>query len=224
MISLILLASGYSSRFGENKLLYEIDGIPMYRHMLDCALSFQKESVEPVRLILVTAYEAIGEYAVAEAGFSFSGGVATDVSAAAPFTNDRRILVYNRNQAAGISHSIGLGIRAVPEDNNDCSGAKTEEDDCMMFAVCDQPYLRSTDMLALMDGFRKSGKGIGCMAYGGRTGNPVIFKRRYEEKLLSLTGDTGGKTIVKAYNEDVFFYEPKNPRSLKDIDRKGEGS
>lgn len=212
MINLILLASGYSSRFGENKLLYEIDGMPMYRHMLNSALSFQKDSVESARLILVTAYEAIGEYAVAEAGFSFSGRAAGD-----PFTNDRRLLVCNRNQAAGISHSIALGIKALSDDNKN-------DEDCLMFAVCDQPYLRSADMLALMDGFRRSEKGIGCMAYGGRTGNPVIFKKKYEEKLLSLTGDTGGKTIVKAYNEDVFFYEPKNPRSLKDIDRKGEGS
>lgn len=215
MIILILLASGYSSRFGENKLLYEIDEMPMYRHMLDSALSFQKESVEPVRLILVTAYEEIGEYAASEAGFSYNGRLLTAESAADTYTQDRRILVYNRNQAAGISHSIALGIKTVPDEN---------DDDCLMFAVCDQPYLRSGDMLALTDGFRRSGKGIGCMAFGGRTGNPVIFKRRYEEKLLSLTGDTGGKTIVKAYKEDAFFYEPKDPMSLKDIDRKEEAA
>lgn len=115
MINLILLASGYSSRFGENKLLYEIDGMPMYRHMLNSALSFQKDSVESARLILVTAYEAIGEYAVAEAGFSFSGRAAGD-----PFTNDRRLLVCNRNQAAGISHSIALGIKALLKTRKKC--------------------------------------------------------------------------------------------------------
>ena len=32
-IDLILLAAGNSRRFGSNKLLYEVDGKPMYAHM-----------------------------------------------------------------------------------------------------------------------------------------------------------------------------------------------
>lgn len=34
-ISLIYLAAGNSRRFGSNKLLYELDGKPLYRHLLD---------------------------------------------------------------------------------------------------------------------------------------------------------------------------------------------
>ena len=34
-IALIMLAAGNSRRFGSNKLLYEIDGRPMYRHILE---------------------------------------------------------------------------------------------------------------------------------------------------------------------------------------------
>ena len=34
-IAMIMLAAGNSRRFGANKLLYEIDGIPMYRHVLE---------------------------------------------------------------------------------------------------------------------------------------------------------------------------------------------
>lgn len=213
MINLVLLAAGYSSRFGENKLLFEIEGIPMYRHIFDRALFFQKTSAEPVRVILVTAYEAIGEYAARQAGF-----LQKKASEA-----DHRILVYNRNQAAGISHSIILGIEAALSGDNDTVKHGIGED-CIMFAVCDQPYLKSRDLLSLTEGFKKSGKGIGCMAYGGRSGNPVIFKKRYIGELLRLTGDLGGKSIVKAHKEDVFFYETENGLSLKDIDRKEDGS
>ena len=35
MIHVILLAAGYSSRFGSNKLLHIVDGTPMYRHALE---------------------------------------------------------------------------------------------------------------------------------------------------------------------------------------------
>ena len=34
-IAMIMLAAGNSRRFGANKLLYEIDGMPMYRHVLN---------------------------------------------------------------------------------------------------------------------------------------------------------------------------------------------
>ena len=33
-LGLIMLAAGNSRRFGSNKLLYGIDGMPMYRHIL----------------------------------------------------------------------------------------------------------------------------------------------------------------------------------------------
>ena len=35
MIHIIYMAAGNSRRFGSNKLFYELDGKPMYRHMLE---------------------------------------------------------------------------------------------------------------------------------------------------------------------------------------------
>ena len=42
-IDLILLAAGNSRRFGSNKLLYEVDGKPMYAHMLEKLLSIAEQ-------------------------------------------------------------------------------------------------------------------------------------------------------------------------------------
>ena len=44
MIFCILLASGLSRRFqGENKLFYQVEGLPMYRRALSCACRVREE-------------------------------------------------------------------------------------------------------------------------------------------------------------------------------------
>lgn len=211
MINLILLAAGFSSRFGENKLLHEIDGLAMYRHMLDCALEFQGKANRKVRVILVTAYEEIREYALGTAGF-FEGKAHIGDTQPKCCENDlERYLVINRNQAAGISHSLILGIE---------NSLLSWDEDSMMFAVCDQPYLTCSDLSLLTEGFYQSGKGIGGLCADGIIGNPVIFKKKYKEELTALTGDKGGKQIVNRHQEDVYGCEAKTALSLKDIDRK----
>lgn len=53
MISLVVLAAGMSTRFGENKMLYPIEGEPMVRRVVKAALS---SSVDEV--IVVVGFEA----------------------------------------------------------------------------------------------------------------------------------------------------------------------
>lgn len=44
---LVLLAAGFSRRFGpENKLLYELDGLPLYRHTLDKLAALRDEETD----------------------------------------------------------------------------------------------------------------------------------------------------------------------------------
>lgn len=45
-IGMILLAAGYSRRFSSNKLLYEIEGRPMYLRTLDQLIQAGKELAE----------------------------------------------------------------------------------------------------------------------------------------------------------------------------------
>jgi len=53
MISLVVLAAGMSTRFGENKMLYPIDGEPMVRRVVNTALSSLVDEV-----IVVVGFEA----------------------------------------------------------------------------------------------------------------------------------------------------------------------
>ena len=57
-IHMILLAAGFGSRFGSNKLLYEMGGKPMYRHTLDVMLSLARE-MKDADVTVVTRYEEI---------------------------------------------------------------------------------------------------------------------------------------------------------------------
>lgn len=59
-VCLIYLAAGNSRRFGSNKLLYELGGKPLYRHLLDrlARLCGRRQEWE---VIVVTQYPAIYE-------------------------------------------------------------------------------------------------------------------------------------------------------------------
>lgn len=58
------------------------------------------------------------------------------------------------------------------------------------------------------------------MCKEGIAGNPVIFHQKYVEELLELTGDIGGKRVLKHHLEDGFYYEVSNEGELRDLDRK----
>lgn len=211
MMNVILLAAGFSKRFGSNKLLHRLGGAPMYRYAVEAAKEFQEQSLqqlqrtgrgEAVRLIAVTAYEQIGRELLSRDGFIPCGEPAESMKA-------DRLVVFNRNRERGISHSIALGIRAA--------GA-ISDGDCLMFMVCDQPRLTAGELVWLAGEFRKSKKTIACLADGERTGNPVVFSGRYREELLSLRGDTGGKAVIKRHPEEVYLCPASDPAVLEDID------
>ena len=66
---LVLLAAGFSRRFGpENKLLYELDGLPLYRHTLDKLAALRDEETD---VLVMTNTPEIQVYCT-ENGFCWS--------------------------------------------------------------------------------------------------------------------------------------------------------
>lgn len=116
------------------------------------------------------------------------------------------LTVENKNSRLGISHSLHLGLQALDD-----------RADAVMFAVCDQPWLRQATIWKLITEWRQSGKGIACLGYQGEPGNPVIFSKRYYKELLELTGDTGGKRVLCRHMDDVWISEAEE-QELKDMD------
>ena len=87
-ISVIVLASGNSKRFKENKLLYKINEKPMYLYTVDKLINLKKRCKFIDEVIFVTKYDEIIKN-----------------------LRDKDIkIVKNENSEFGISQSIKLGI------------------------------------------------------------------------------------------------------------------
>ena len=192
-IRMILLAAGFSRRFGENKLLYPIKGRPMYLWTMERLKEIQKEGLAD-SLVVVSQYEEI----LTEAARQGIPGV------------------KNLHSERGISSSLQIGLEAAG-----CFKIRDTET-YYMFFVADQPFLRKETVENFLADFEKSGKKIGCMSYRKTPGNPVIFHECFVPELMALQGDTGGKKVLKKHLEEVFFYEVQDPGELEDWDIKNE--
>lgn len=208
MIHIIYMAAGNSRRFGSNKLFYELDGKPMYRHLLERLIEIKDrynklkkagkkiknaESNNPViDITVVTRYREILDYCAC----------IPDCHA-----------VLSPDSEKGISYTIKAGIMAVQEQK------KTGMQDYYMFAVADQPYLKSQSVIKLIDKVleNKENKRLAfSLRCGDVVGNPCVFHSSLIPQLLSLEGDKGGRSVAKKY--DCIYVDIADERELMDID------
>ncbi len=186
-LGLTMLAAGNSRRFGSNKLLYGIDGMPMYRHILLELVQVRdvfEAQGHACEITVVTQYDEIAQEA-------------------------RKLgaqVLYNLHPDEGISSSLKIGLQV------------NRNMDACLFTVADQPWLRGETILGLVGVFLREGKGIACVEYDGKTGNPCIFSKKYFEELMKLSGDVGGKRVVVAHREDVAVMRVEDGREMVDVD------
>ena len=198
MIHIIYMAAGNSRRFGSNKLFYELDGKPMYRHLLDRLAEIKnrynksKSDSQTIDITVVTRYREILDYCAC----------IPDCHA-----------VLSPDSEKGISYTIKAGIMAVQEQK------KTGMQDYYMFAVADQPYLKSQSVIKLIDRVLKNtgGKRLAfSLRCGDAVGNPCVFNSSLIPQLLSLEGDKGGRSVAKKH--DCVYVDIADERELMDID------
>ena len=212
MIHIIYMAAGNSRRFGSNKLFYELDGKPMYRHLLERLIEIKDrynklknaESNNPViDITVVTRYREILDYCAC----------IPDCHA-----------VLSPDSEKGISYTIKAGIMAVqeqkkPEKTSGSLHNTAEPEDYYMFAVADQPYLKSQSVIKLIDKVLEN-KGnkrlVFSLRCGDAVGNPCVFHSSLIPQLLSLEGDKGGRSVAKKY--DCVYVDIADERELMDID------
>lgn len=176
-LRIIVMASGLGRRFGENKLLQSVGGVPMYQHVLRLVLSFIRKYPDRGEIVVVSAYEEI----LHEAERWGCRGV------------------KNPHAERGISESIKLGIRTRRDHG--------EKPETAVFLTADQPWMEyeTLERFLLLAGEME--EGFLCARSGDILGNPVSFHEKYYDELMLLQGDQGGKAVMKRHLEEVRYFE-----------------
>ena len=212
MIHIIYMAAGNSRRFGSNKLFYELDGKPMYRHLLEHLIEIKdrynklknaESNNTVIDITVVTRYREILDYCAC----------IPDCHA-----------VLSPDSEKGISYTIKAGIMAVqeqkkPEKTSGSLHNTAEPEDYYMFAVADQPYLKSQSVIKLIDKVlenKENKRLVFSLRCGDTVGNPCVFHSSLIPQLLSLEGDKGGRSVAKKY--DCVYVDIADERELMDID------
>ena len=118
-------------------------------------------------------------------------------------------VVFNHQYREGMAGSIRAGLRWIGRGSNG-----------VLIALADHPLLTPETIDRLIDGYRRTEKGIVCPTYRGERGHPVIFNlRKYGEALSKLEGDMGGKGVVETHRDDVLEIAVDSPGVIRDIDR-----
>ena len=119
--------------------------------------------------------------------------------------------VENREPERGISHSLVLGLKAALRYRPELRG--------VLFSVCDQPGIGIPTMQRIFNMALHHPGCIICAGNGKKTGNPVFWDRVYFSELMELTGDEGGRQVIRKHGDRLRVVQT-DPEELKDIDRR----
>lgn len=173
-IGCVIMASGLSIRFGQNKLFAELEGKTFLERILDT----------------------------------------TDELFA------RRVVVTRSEEAAEVCRKKGVEVifHSFPNRNDTVrlGTAYMEGMDGVLFCSCDQPLLRKESLLELLEAFREGD--ILRLAYGEKTGMPVLFNKRYFAELQSLPEKKGGSYLIRKYPKWVKSIQASEEYELYDVD------
>lgn len=119
-------------------------------------------------------------------------------------------IVINNAPELGQSNSIRLGVR-----NSDRASAG------YMFLAGDQPFINKNVINGLIEGFGTESSAV-VPFYNGIRGNPVIFNSRFKEKLMGLSGDSGGRVLLDELKDSIIKVGFTDEKAGMDIDTREE--
>lgn len=115
-------------------------------------------------------------------------------------------LVKNEKQALGQSQSIKMGIAKVKP----CLG--------FVFLPSDMPFITEIFLNKVCDFFMQDTSCIVVPRVEGKNSMPTIFPFSLYDELSNISGDIGGRDIIKANLSKARYFDVSDGQVLQDID------
>ena len=192
MISTILLAAGQSLRMnGENKLLKQINGIPLIKCTVKNILASAVDE-----LIIVLGHE--------DNLLKNTIGI-----------NKKTKFIYNKDFKKGMSSSIKVGLNEISKKSQ---GFFISLGD--MPNINQSIYNKLIKSMSSYNKKLKPihKKEIIIPTFEGREGNPVLFSKFMKNKIMNLDGDIGAKKIIEQNRAKVLNVPFDNKGIIIDFD------
>ena len=181
----VVLAGGQSRRMGpDNKLLADVDGVPMVVRVVRILAAAGIE-----RVIVVTGHEADA----VQAALSGDPGPPNHPGPPGPSGHPSRPgieFVHNPDFADGLSTSLRAGIRALEPD---VDGA--------LVALGDMPWVRVDHIHKLLESFDP--QSVCVPLHDRKRGHPVLWGSRFFPEFEKLIGDVGARHLMEQHAADV---------------------
>ncbi len=209
MLAAVVIASGFSRRMGRSKLDLELGGRTFLHRAIDAASG--AKGVDRCLVVVRPEDEAKAEGAIPRGDSpplnprSLPPGLPASKTSVAPPVE----VLLNPSAADGQSASIRLAVQRLAEDRG-VEGA--------IFSVVDQPLLTPAVFDALIEASRQNPDSICVSSYAGQRGNPALFPRRFFSELMELTGDVGGRDVIRRHPDDVREVAMADPNAGRDVD------
>jgi len=118
-------------------------------------------------------------------------------------------IVPNPEYKSGMSSSIRKALHRI----------SSEELEGFFVILGDQPLINPSILFKMICAFTLDKKEILVPFYKEKQGNPVFFDGYWKDELMKLSGDVGGKVLIKAHPERVKRFKISDESILLDIDR-----
>lgn len=186
----LIIAAGFSKRFGRDKRLYELEGS---EPLLVTTLRRYRETFPTVAVVL---------------RYDDSNLVRTITALLAP---NAPIIVPTSQAGAGMAGSLADGVRATATWDHVFVGLGD-----MPYVTRDTLRL----LLARMIKARRQGKPhIVQPVFDGEPGHPVGFSNEFFGELIALHGDVGARSVIDAHPEVLERVPVEDRGVVQDIDQ-----
>lgn len=135
-----------------------------------------------------------------------TGHRAADVTAALDGQSVQ--IIRNAAYETGMASSLAAGMAALPSEAEQC-----------FICLGDMPFVAANSLQALIEAANKVSEAeIFTPLYKGKRGNPVLWRKSQFDKLRHITGDKGGRSIIRNQESLVCDVPVPDPGVLIDLD------